>query len=264
MWSFRPTRAHARIAAVQVVASPRAVRLPIGAAVSGTLAGVALVAGGLFLAWLAFATPIVGALTPSALRPTLPQMALGGAVWAVALVAPPCFAIVGAWRLSRVVRALTVKPARPILAAAATDLGDEYAAASDVRLPDGRSIRNVVVGPFGLAVINELPPARYLRRTGAAWEARAPSGRWFHVENPLEKTARDGERVRRWFASVERDYILKVYTAVVSDDASLSRTPACAVVTRDQVSAWLASLPPARSITPDRYEEIVDQLTELL
>jgi len=264
MWSFRRTRADVSMGVVQVVASPRSVRLPIGAAVSGTLAGVALVAGGLFLAWLALATPIVGALTPSALRPTLPQMALGGAVWTVALVAPASFTIVGAWRLSRVARALTVKPAVPILVAAGVDLGDEYAAASDVRLPDGRPIRNLVLGPFGLAVINELPPARYLRRTGASWEARGPGGRWFHVENPLERTTRDGERVRRWFGSVERDYILKVYAAVVSDDPTLSRTPGCAVVSREQVSAWLASLPPAKSITPDRREQIVEQLTALL
>lgn len=249
---------------MQVVASPRPVRLPVGAAVSGTLAGIALVAGGLFLAWLAFTTPIVGALAPSALRPTLPQIALGGAVWAVALVAPPCFAIVGAWRLSRVVRALTIKPAVPILVAAAPDLGDDYAAASDVRLPDGRPIRNLVLGPFGLAVINELPPAAYLRQTGASWEARGPGGRWFHIENPLERTARDGERVRRWFGSVERDYILKVYSAVVSTDPNLARTPACAVLTRDQVSAWLASLPPAKSITPERRHEIVEQMAALL
>jgi hypothetical protein len=251
-------------AEVQLIASPRAIRVPIGSAVAGTLAGVALVSGGLFLGWLAFTTPIISALSPNVLRPTLPQMAMGGLVWGVALVAPPSFAIVGLWRLSRVVRALTVKPATPILTTAAADLGDDFLAASDVRLPDGRVIRNLIVGPFGVAVLNELPPSRFVRRTGESWEARGPGGRWFHIENPLERAARDGERVKRWFAAGERDYVLKVYAALVTADPTLGRSPACAVVRPDQVSAWLASLPPARSITPDRRQEIVEHVRTLL
>lgn len=264
MWSF-PTDARARDdAPVQLIASPRAVRLPLGAAIVGTLAGVALLGGGLFLAWLALTTPIVAALSPNALRPTLPQMALGGVIWAVALVAPPCFAIVGLWRLSRVARALTVRPKMPVLAAAIAELGDEYMAASDVRLPDGRVLHNVVVGPFGVAVINELPPARYVRRTGSSWEARGPGGRWFHMENPLERAARDAERVKRWFGAAERDYVLKTYAALVTDDPTLARIPTCAVTRRDQVGGWLASLPPARSITPERRDEIVEHLRALV
>jgi membrane protein implicated in regulation of membrane protease activity len=249
---------------VQLIASPRAARLPLGAAIAGTLAGVALLTGGLFLAWLALTTPVVSALSPSALRPTLSQMALGGAVWGVALVAPPSFAIVGLWRLSRVARALTARPSKRVLGAAIAELGDDYVAGSDVRLPDGRVLHNVVVGPFGVAVINELPPARYVRRTGTSWELRGPGGRWLHMENPLERAARDGERVKRWFGAAERDYVLKVYSALVTDDATISRTPACAVIGTDQVAAWLGSLPPARSMTPDRRNEIVAHLRELV
>jgi hypothetical protein len=250
--------------AVQLIASPRTVRLPVGAAIAGTLAGVALVSGGLFLAWLALATPLVTALAPNVLRPTLPQMALGGLVWGVALVAPPSFAIVGAWRLSRVVRALTVRRATPILAAASAQLGPEYVAASDVRLPDGRPIRNLVLGPFGIAVIAEMPPARFVRRTGSSWEGRGPGGRWVHMENPLERAARDAERVKRWFGSAERDYVLKTFAVIVTTDPSIVRTPACAVVTPDQVPGWLASLPPARSITSDRRDEIAEHIRTLL
>ena len=86
---------------VQVLAPPRAARLPVAAAVAGTLTGTALLGGGLFLAWLALTTPLVAAMTPNALRPTLPEMAIGGAVWGIALVAPPCFALVGVWRITK-------------------------------------------------------------------------------------------------------------------------------------------------------------------
>jgi len=248
---------------VQVIASPRSLRLPVGAAITSVLAGTALLGGGLFLAWLALTTPIVNALTPHAVRPTLPQMAIGGVVWGVALIAPASFTIVGAWRLSRVVRALTIKPKPRVLTRASAHLGDEFVAASDVRLPDGRIVHNVVLGPFGMAILNELPPSRFIRRTGTSWEVRA-AGRWVHFENPLERAARDAERVRRWFSSVDRDYVLKVYAALITNDPSISRTPQCAVVTDEQVPGWLASLPPSRALTTDRRAELVEHIAELL
>jgi len=249
---------------VQVIASPRPIRMPLGAAVVGGVVGLFLLAGGIFLAWLAFATPMVGALTPEAIRPTPQQLAMGGVVWGLALVAPPAFAFVGAWRLSQVFRALTAKPKTRLLTRVASQLGDEYVAASDIQLPDGRPIHELVLGPFGIAVLSELPPSRYLRHTGSSWEARDRNGRWLPYENPMERTARDAERVKRWFAGAERDYILKTYAAVVTNDPRATRTPSCAVVTPDEVPAWLLSLPPSRAITPDRKADIADQLSRLI
>jgi hypothetical protein len=249
---------------VQVIASPRAIRMPIGAAIVGGVVGLFLLTGGLFLAWLAFATPLVSTLTPSPVRPTLPQMAMGGAIWGLAMIAPAAFALVGAWRLSRVFRALIVKPRPRLLTGIGRQLDDEYLAASDVRLPEGRIIHDLVLGPFGVAVLNEMPPARFLRHTGSSWEARHRSGRWLPYENPMERATRDAERVKRWFAATERDYVLRVYSAVVTEDPTVARTPTCAVVTAEQVPAWLASLPPSRSITADRKSEIVEQLSQLL
>ncbi len=249
---------------MQVIASPRAIRMPLGAAIVGGVVGVFLLSGGLFLAWLAFATPVVGTLTPTAIRPSLPQMAMGGLVWGLALVAPPAFALVGAWRLSRVFRALTARPRPRLLSRVAGALGDEYVAASDLRLPDGRIIHELVLGPFGAAILNELPPARFLRHTGSSWEARDPQGRWLPYENPMERAVRDAERVKRWFSGTERDYVLKAYAAVVTSDPRVARTPSCAVVTVDQVPAWLASLPPSRAITVDRKAEIAEQLAQLI
>jgi len=249
---------------VQVIASPRAIRMPIGAAIVGGVIGLFLLTGGLFLAWLAFATPVVSTLTPTSVRPTLTQMAMGGAIWGLAMIAPAAFALVGAWRLSRVFRALVAKPTPRLLTRVGKQLDDEYLAASDILLPDGRVIHDLVLGPFGVAVLNEMPPARFLRHTGSSWEARHRSGRWIPYENPLERATRDAERVKRWFSGTERDYVLRVYSAVVTEDPTVLRSPNCAVVTRAQVPAWLASLPPSRSITDDRKAEIVEQLARLI
>jgi hypothetical protein len=223
-----------------------------------------LVAGGLFLAWLALATPVVGTLTPEAVRPSLVQMATGGAIWAIALVAPPSFAIVGTVRLARVVRAVTARPTPRAVAKLAATLGDDYVAAQDVRLPDGRVLRNLVVGPFGIAVLTELPPPNATRHNGTSWEIRRRDGRWIPYENPIERTGRDGERVRRWFAALERDYIVKVYSAAVTTDVDVARTPACAVIAPDQIPAWLASLPPSRALTVDRRMDVVNLVRGLL
>ncbi|HEX2756097.1 MAG TPA: hypothetical protein VHM48_11565, partial [Candidatus Limnocylindrales bacterium] len=250
--------------AVQVITSSRASRPPLGAVVVGLVVGSVLLVGGLLLAWVAFATPVLTGLTPPTARPGPAQLALGGVIWGFTLVAPPSFAIVGALRLGRVVRAISVKPRTRAMTRVAAAVGDQYSAATDVRLPDGRIVRDLVLGPFGLAVINELPPPRATRHTGISWEIRRSDGRWVHFENPLERTARDGERVRRWIASTERDFVVKVYAAVVTPDPTISRTPGCAVLTPEQIPAWLASLPSARALTADRQVELVEAIRTIV
>ncbi|MEO5939579.1 MAG: hypothetical protein ABIZ72_01650 [Candidatus Limnocylindrales bacterium] len=249
---------------MQVITSSRNARPPLGAVVVGLGVGSILLLGGLFLGWVAFATPVLSGLTPSAGRPGPAQLALGGAIWGFTLVAPPSFAIVGALRLGRVARAVTAKPRSRALTRSAKLIGDEYTAARDVRLPDGRIVRDLVLGPFGLAVITELPPPQATRHTGNSWEIRRPDGRWVHYENPLERATRDGERVRSWFASTERDYVVKVYAAVVTVDSTIARMPGCAVLTSEQIPAWLASLPSARALTPDRRAELIEQVRSIL
>ena len=76
----------------------------------------------------------------------------------------------------------------------------------------------------------------------------------------MERTTRDGERVRRWIAATERDFVVKVYSAVVTTESNVSRTPGCAVLTMEQIPAWLASLPPSRALTPDRRIELTEQI----
>src|SRR5438309_881845 len=167
---------------MQVLASHRAARPPLAPVVIGGTVGIVLLAGGVFLAWLALTTPVVGSLAPSTVRPGLVQLAIGGAVWGVFLVAPPSFAIVGALRLGRVLRALMARPAPRAISRQAAMLGDDFLVAQDVRLPDGRVIRDLVIGPFGLAVLSELPPPTVTRHQGVAWEIRGRNGRWIPYE----------------------------------------------------------------------------------
>ena len=191
----------------------------------GTVVGGSLLAGGLVLGWLAFATPFVRVMSPAVVRPTPEQLAVGGFIWALALVAPPCFAIVGMFRLSQVAAVLFQRPDPGPVAKAVPLLSDDYLFAPSLDLPDGRRLRNVLVGPFGLAVIGVSPPKAVVRRHGESWEYRRADGRWMPLEHPLERVARDAERLRRWIGAEERDFIVKVYAAFVTDDPTIVRTP---------------------------------------
>ena len=64
-------------------------------------------------------------------------------------------------------------------------------------------------------------------------------------------------------AAGEQDFIVKVYAAVVTSDTSVDRTPACAVITPEQIPAWLASLPPQRSLSSIRRAELLDQIRSI-
>jgi hypothetical protein len=250
-------------ALMQFIQPTRATGQARGPLVIGTVVGGLLVVGGLGLAWLAFATPLVRGLAPTVLRPTPDQMIVGAVVWGLSLVIPPCFAIVGAFRLFVVAAAIMRKPSAGTIGGVAQAIGDDYVAAAAVRLPDGRVIRNVVVGPFGVAVIGELPSPKNLRQDGSTWRIRRPDGRWTPMENPIERTARDADRIRHWIAAEDRDFIVKVYAAVVIRNEKLARTSACAAITADQIPAWLASLPAQRSLNVDRRDDVVERLRSI-
>jgi hypothetical protein len=249
--------------AMQYIQPSHAIRPARGPMLMGTVIGGVLLAGGVVLGWLAFATPFVKVLTPSVLRPSIEELAIGGVVWGVSLVAPPCFAIVGLIRLSQVAGTLLRKPASGPVAKAANALTDEYIVAPSLELPDGRRIRNVVVGPFGLAVIGEPPSSAVTRRHGNSWEVRRADGRWVPLEHPLERTGRDAERLRRWIGAEERDFIVKVYAAFVTIDSTIVRTPACAVIGPSEVAVWLSGLPPQRSLYDTRREDLIERIRAL-
>ena len=69
------------------------------------------------------------------------------------------------------------------------------------------------------------------------------------MDNPLEQANRDADRVRRWFTIADLDFVVRVYAAVIVGDGSIPRSPTCAVVTPDQLPAWIGALPSQRSLT---------------
>ena len=96
------------------------------------------------------------------------------------------------------------------------ELPDDITVANGLTLPDGRGLSELVIGPFGAAVIRELPPAAATRVRGEYWQLRTSRG-WIALENPLERATRDAERARRWLSD-DDDFLVKVYSAVVGPD----------------------------------------------
>jgi hypothetical protein len=256
MWPLARTHPPATMANMQMIYPTVSTRPALGRLVVGTVVGVFLLAGGIGLAWLAFATPVVRGLAPTAIRPAPEQMFIGALIWGTSLVGPPSFAIVGLFRLSRVASTVFGRKNRGAIGRVAGSLGDDISVAPVVRLPEGRIVRNLVAGSYGLAILAELPPAGASRRNGTAWEVRRADGRWMPFENPLERATRDAEGIRRWVTAEERDFVVRVYAAVITSDTSITRTPTCAVITTEQIPAWLASLPPQRSLNSIRRAEL--------
>lgn len=222
-----------------------------------TVVGTLMVVGGLILAFLAFMTPIVGALMPQG-RLDATTMAIGIAIWAVALVAPAAFLFAGTTRLARILATIRRRvPTRTGVLRALGDLPEDVVVASGLVLADGRGVSDVVLGPFGAAVIRELPAAGVTRITEGHWQLRTRRG-WIPLENPLDRAVRDGDRVRRWLAHDDADFVVKVYAAVVGPAPEIVRTAACAVLTPDQLGPWIAALPPQRSLTEGRRERMVE------
>jgi hypothetical protein len=245
------------------VITPRAPGRDRRALVVGTLVGAILLVGGLCIGWLAFGTPFIQRFTPVG-RPATSQVVVGMLAWAFALIAPGTFIIVGIARIVAVFDAVgSARPRRTPASRLNKQLGEDHVVASRVRLPDGRIVPEMIIGPFGVAVLEELPPAKITRRHGMAWEVRTREGRWLPITNPLEKATRDAERVRTWLGGDEQDFVIKVYAAVIAADTSLPRTATCAVIGTNQIPAWLASLPPQRSLDASRRDGIVRRVAEL-
>jgi hypothetical protein len=265
-WSLATAGWRPRMLVMQVIASShtRLSRPGRSAIVLGAVVGGVLLVGGLAVAWLTFGTPFISRFTPVG-RPTTTEIVAGVLAWTFALVAPSAFILAGIARIASLVDALAGSRPRPTpVLRAARSLPDDYVVVSRFRLSDGRIIPDLVLGPFGVAVVEELPPAGATRRHGAAWEVRGPDGRWLPLENPLEKASRDADRVRRWLAQDDNDFVVKVHAAVVARDESVERTDTCAVITQAQIPAWLRALPAQRSLSPSRRERLVELIRSVV
>lgn len=211
------------------------------------------------LAYAVFGTGILEAFTPNG-RATSTQLAIGALAWTFGLTAPAAFGILGIVRVGSVIDHLVGRRMRLTPAYRARNiLGPDHAVATRVPLPDGsRVIPEIVIGPFGAAVIEELPPAgAVVSRGPRSWEVRVANGRTHLIDHPLERAARDAERVRLWFGGDDIDHVVKVYAAVVGTDPRVERTSSCASIAPDQVGPWLASLPTQRSFDDDRRERLI-------
>jgi hypothetical protein len=223
---------------------------------SGALFGTLFIVSGLALAYVAFATPFLDLAIPSG-RPDAFQTAIGITIWAVALVAPAGFVLAGANRLARnLATARGRAPRRSATLRALDNLPGELTVASGLTLSDGRGVAELVIGPFGAAVVRELPPSQVTRIQGDNWQVRGSRG-WISIDNPLERATRDAERIRRWLTE-DDDFLVKVYSAVVGPDPTVARTPGCAVLTPDQLAAWISALPTQRGLTPGRHSRVLD------
>ncbi len=226
----------------------------------GGLVGAVLLVAGLALGWLAYASPVLRSIDIP-VRATPGQIAFGTAAWALALTAPAAFVLMGLARLAGTTEKMARMRRRPRTVAVSRKLGEGYVAAANVRLPDGRSIPEIVIGPHGVAIIQPGPPSAATRHQGSRWEVRL-DGKWVPLENPLERATRDLEAVRRWLAANDQDFLVRVHTALVTTDRSVERSSTCAVLSPDQVPGWLTALPPQRSLTDSRRTWLVELVHE--
>ena len=222
--------------------------------------GMALVVGGLSLAYLAYATPALSMILPAG-HPSAGQMAAGMAIWALALVAPAACVLAGTTRLARLLAAARDRMPKHSAAHRALASIPDVVVATGLTLPDGRGVPDVILGPFGAVVVRELPPAAVTRIQNGHWHLRTQRG-WIALENPLERTVRDAERVRRWLAHDDADFVVKVYSAVIGKDTRVERTPSCAVLVPEQLAAWIQALPAQRSLTAGRRDRMIAMVRE--
>lgn len=246
----RPTRGRSPGGSVLAAAGPAVV-------------GLAWLAVALAAAWVVFATPLLSDLAGPG-SGSAGGSAVAVVVWAVALTAPAAFAILGLARLGAAMNRVRVARRRvPPVTRIADRLPPGSTVYPRIRLPDGRRIPDVVVGPHGIALFEPLPPLQAVRRSGDRWEVRFSDRRYRQIENPLHRAIRDGERLRRHLDAQERDFTVRVHVAVLGDPAAVTRTEGCAVVALDDVPAWLAALPAQRGLTSVRLEHLHDVIGAL-
>jgi hypothetical protein len=248
---------------MQVIAASNPTSRVQRVAIARSLAvGILLLLAGAALAWLSIGTPLVTGFIPLG-RPGALQIAGGIVVWGFAIVIPAVFVIMGFARMAAVVDALSSMRPRKVTPQLASALGPEHVAATDLVLPGGRRLHELVMGPFGIVVLGAVPPPSYSRHVGSRWEVRDDRGRWIPIEDPVQRASRDAERVRGWLATEDRDFLVRIYAAVVTEDERVDRSSTCAVIAPHELGAWLANLPPQRGLTPSRRDRVVERIAML-
>ena len=222
---------------------------------TGSLLGAALVVTGVTLAVLTIQTPFVARAMPGGAAGTSSSAAL--LVWALAIAAGGSLLVTGAGRLAIALGGVRSGAGRlSPLARVLAILPDDVTVVDGSPSRDTRPASRLVVGLFGVAVVHEMAPLATIRQVGPSWEARTAHG-WAPTESPLDRAARQADRLRHELSEADLDFIARVHAAIVIADAPVTRSSACAVITRDQVPAWIASLPRQRSLTERRLARLV-------
>lgn len=222
----------------------------LGALVGTSVSGVLLTAAGLGIAYAALETPLVSVLSTDRLSGT-GRMPIGLGILSLSLIAGGALLLAGTNRLAAALAHVRAGHASPGPGARALVSMAEVAVVADVVPTEGRAIPELAIGPFGVAVLHALPERRQYRQVGSSWEYGTRDG-WMPMDNPLDEANRDAERVRRWFTIADLDFVVRVHAAVIVADGTIPRSPTCAVVTPDQLPAWIGALPSQRSLTPAR------------
>jgi hypothetical protein len=226
------------------------------------LVAILLLAAGVALGWLCLATPLVSAYTPSGWV-TATDLVIGVLVWGFAIIVPVSFLLLGVTRLATLLDDLLAGRRRRVTSHLAAAMGPDHLAATGLVLPGGRRVNELVMGPFGIVVFADVPPASISRFVGSRWELKDGRGRWVAIEGPVDRAARDAERVRGWLSTDDRDFVVRVYAVVVTDDPRVTRTPTCAVVSPADLTSWLAGLPFQRGLTPERRERLAALIAQV-
>ncbi|MEO5965804.1 MAG: hypothetical protein ABIR11_10095 [Candidatus Limnocylindrales bacterium] len=243
---------------MQVIAASAPITRNDRIAIARTAASaVLLLVAGALLAWLCLGTQLINSLIPAG-RPSTMQAAAGVAAWGFAILVPAGFVLFGFARVVATVDALSAIRPNTMTPRLAKALGPDHLAATELVLPGGRRIHEMVLGPFGIVVLGDVPPPSMSRHVGARWEIRDGRGRWTPIEEPLQCASRDAERVRGWLSTDDRDFLVRVYAAIVTDDPRVDRTPTCAVVAPGSLGEWLEALPGQRGLTAERRERLVE------
>ena len=127
--------------------------------------GVLLIVAGVLIGWLCLGTPLVNSFIPDG-RPTTFQTALGVMAWGFAILVPAGFLLFGVARMAHTIDAATSLRPTTVTPTLARALGPDHLAATDLRLPGGRRIHELVLGPFGILVLGDVPPAAVSRHVG--------------------------------------------------------------------------------------------------
>jgi hypothetical protein len=244
-------------AAMQVITGNAASRSDRLAVVRTALSAALLLLAGALVGWLCLGTSLLDSLQPTG-RPSSIGAAVSVFAWAFAIIVPAGFLLIGIARVGATIDALASLRPRTMSPRLARSLGPDHIAATDLVIPGGRRIHELVLGPFGIVVLGDVPPSSMSRHVGNRWEVRDRRGRWIPIEAPQDRAARDAERVRGWLTVDDRDFLVRVYAAVVTDDPRVTRTPSCAVVASRELAAWLSALPAQRGLTPARMDRLME------